>query len=321
MQINLVNRAVTSLLSIAFLTMVAILSFAVPVCGTMTLQTFNANANNRFNNHSSFIGNPYDWSGVGRGTSGRWGVMISPSYFLSANHFAPSGAMRFYETNNSSGAFEDHNIDGASPGQISFTIGSTTYNSDLWLGKLTTPVSSAIAKYPILDLPTLNDYDNRLLYTFGLNIGSPGSVTSVLLGQNRIDPGSYQLAADSGTTGVVYLFDYDNPGGVGASESRVENGDSGGPSFNLAMGSIPALVGIHWFQYEEYNTPGVPSSGVKSTGSGDTFVPWLINEIQAEMTGGETLTLIPEPNSVFLALSGIVIAVLGRRRKSRQNAA
>ena len=32
----------------------------------------------------AFIGQPYDWSGVGLSSNGSWATMISPTYFVSA---------------------------------------------------------------------------------------------------------------------------------------------------------------------------------------------------------------------------------------------
>src|SRR4051812_20267083 len=94
----------------------------------------------RFLNDPSFIGAGYNWSGVGRGVNtvtntdvGSWGTMISPSYFISANHFSPAAvgatALRFYYTNSTSGGFEDH----------TFTAIGAIAGSDLWLRQAHTP--------------------------------------------------------------------------------------------------------------------------------------------------------------------------------------
>lgn len=261
----------------------------------MTVQTYSANSHDRFQNNAAFIGNPYDWSGVGRGTAGRWGVMISDSYFLSANHFAPSGTLRFYYSNDPSGSFEDATIDSG------VQIGT----SDLWLGKLDNPVSSSVAKYPILALPSVSNYENRTIFTFGLTGGSPGGPTTVRLGRNQIDPGT--IALYNAGTNAAYQFDWDNPtGGVGADESYLATGDSGGPSFNLALGSIPALTGIHWAVATLTPPPYI---------SLDTFVPYYINAIQNEMDG-EFLTLIPEPSTMALmVVGGSWLVVAARRRR------
>src|SRR5690349_5493775 len=66
----------------------------------LTVQGYSAQTAgmyDRFLNDPSFIGSGYNWSGVGRGINtisnadvGSWGTMISPSYFISANHFSPA---------------------------------------------------------------------------------------------------------------------------------------------------------------------------------------------------------------------------------------
>ena len=278
----------------------AMLCFALLWAGAaaqaaMVLQSYNANQHDRFQNNAAFIGNPYNWSGVGRGTAGRWGVMISDSYFLTATHFVPSGTLRFYHTNNPAGTFEDHLI--ASGQQIA--------GSDLWLGKLQDDVTASVQKYPILDLPTLSAYNNRTIYTFGLTGASEGDADDVRLGRNQIDPNSYGFATVGPSTGAAYTFDFDNPGGVGADESFLQGGDSGGPSFNLAAGVTPAITGIHW---AISTNPIVLSI--------DTFVPFYIANLQAAMIG-EDLMLIPEPTSGLLLALGSIL-VMGTIRRSRR---
>ncbi len=257
----------------------------------------------RFLNDPSFIGNPanwpagdptgnnpYPWSGVGRGVDGRWGTMISPSYFLSASHFAPSGTLRFYYTNDPNGGFEDHTI-------VSSVV--RIGGSDVWLGQLDAPVSSSVAIYPILSLSNNNKYGGLGIATFGLsdtNNGVEGTATTVRLGTNNIDVTSpfgnghvVQQQTIAPSTGLVYAYDYNptipNPNNSSQNisqpnESFLNPGDSGGPSFFLYAGASPALVGIHWFASD-----GNPSF------SGDTFVPGYISAIQAAMTG-ETLSTV-----------------------------
>ena len=246
----------------------------------------------RFLNDAAFIGNPtnwpagappvsnpFPWTGVGRGTNGRWGTMISPSYFLSASHFPPSGTMRFYYSNDPSGGFEDRAI--TAVGQIP--------GGDLWLGKLEMAVSSNVAIYPILSLAQNSHYGGLGISTFGLTDvpGVEGDATSVRLGTNQIDIsapyGNHNVIQNvivSGATGFAYAYTYDlnNPIPL-PNESYLQPGDSGGPSFFLYAGASPALVGVHWF-----NNPN-PSY------SGDTFVDHYTVAIQALMIG-ETLTTI-----------------------------
>jgi hypothetical protein len=233
--------------------------------------------------------------------------MISPHYFLSAYHFAPAltHALRFYETNDPSGAFEDHAIESG------MRIGDT----DLWLGKLDAPVTSA-AIYPILNLPTHWDYEGLVIYTFGRSDTTPQE-TNVRLGRNNIDFVTFGSDPDSdGSTGEILVFDFDYPtGGVGADESHLQPYDSGGPSFAV-LGGSPALVGIHWFIGDD---PVVYSA--------DSFVPDYITQLNAamaELGEGEfdeqVTVLVPEP-SVLVMLLGLGVGCLAwsaRRRASRR---
>jgi len=254
------------------------------VSATMKLRSFAPEKHDRFFDPSdpgkAFIGDPYDWSGVGRDT--HWATMISPSYFLTANHFHPQvgSSLYFYETNDPNGSREIHTIESGT------VIGGT----DLWLGRLAVPVSRSIAKYPILSLPDNSHYDDRELYTFGLSNG-PHSPTNVRLGRNQIDADSCGLAPDDiHPESMIYLFDYDPVDGMGADESHLRHGDSGGPSFTIFKDS-PTLVGIHWFIWELGEDPVV-------VGSADTFVPEYTDQISAAMTD-EKLILLPEPVFVW----------------------
>jgi hypothetical protein len=275
---------------------------------TMTIRGFSAANNERFYTGTTppkaFIGEDYDWSGVGRkdvtGFS-RWVTMISPSYFVSAMHYAPGiggASVKFFYGNDPNGGFETRSV--SERWQID--------GSDLCLGKLSSPVSSNVAKYPILDLPSLSDYNNRIIYTYGLSVewGSE-TATTVRLGRNNIDPYSFYDRTVEGTTGFCYLFDYDTTGGQGNDESRIDYGDSGGPSFTIVNG-IPTLVGIHWFKGTLEN--GTPVSG-------DTFIPNYIDDIKAKMFGsGESLqTLVPEPGAMMLLASGMLACFLWSFRR------
>jgi len=244
----------------------------------MIIQSYAPYRHDRFYDPSdpnkAFIGDPYNWSGVGK--YAEWATMVSPSCFLSANHAHPGSWLFFYETNNPYGPVETRRVES----------GRQIAGTDLWLGKLTEPVGRNIAKYPVLSLPRNEDYDHRVIYTFGLS-SAPPSPSNVSLGRNTIDPDSYQLMTDDrGSTGMAFLFDYDNPGGVGADESYLQRGDSGGPSF-VIYEDTPALVGIHWLMWQSGGYP-------VTVGSADTFVPHYVDQIAAAMDG-ESLIRLPEP--------------------------
>lgn len=249
----------------------------------MTLRLYDETKHDRFyvGDDKAFIGDPHDWSGVGRGTY--WATMISPSFFLSANHWhQDSGSLYFYkyETNDPTEVPQEHEYQIATGQQIADT--------DLWLGKLSAPQTD-VATYPILFKSDFeSDYDNMEIYTFGLSDKTP-TRRNVRLGRNNID-----LVQDDPPW--ISEFVYDDPG-LGADESYLQSGDSGAPSFVIFDGS-PALVGIHWGIDED---PDIDYSY-------DTFVPAYITEINAAMAtlnGGsldEQVTVVPEPATLVMLL-------------------
>lgn len=249
---------------------------------TMILQSYSPQKHDRFHDPSdpnkAFIGDPYDWSGVGR--NWRWATLISPSYFVTAEHYKQGNGTTLY--------FYTTNDPAETPEQRVIQSGQRIAGSDLWLGKLTTPVSTHVQFYPILGLPEHSDYDDLEIYTFGLSVDRfSATATTVRLGRNNIDPDSIAPRTEgeppNAVTGQTFLFDFDNPGGVGDDESYLQAGDSGGPSFVIHDGA-PALVGVHWFIWEDENQPEI-------VGSGDTFVPEYIADLNAAMVG-EQVTVV-----------------------------
>jgi hypothetical protein len=250
--------------------------------------------NDRFLNDPSFIGQPYDWSGVGLSSNGAWATMISPTFFVSANHDHPGigNTITFHTDNNPSGTSYTYTVDS--------TYYQTTYNgygSDLYLGKLTTPVAANIAKYPVLALANDSAYSNLMMWTYGY----PNRV-----GKNNIDSiEELNMVPSYGDTRVMY-YDYNATGGQGADEAYLEPGDSGGPDFVVENGAL-ALVGIHFVN------SGAVFNGASS---GSSFVPYYVSQLDAHMTGGEQVTIVPEPASLLLLLAGTFsFAFYGWRRR------
>src|SRR5262249_50063222 len=129
-------RAAIALISIC------LVGFPAAARATMEIQALdNAGANppqslinqyDRFQNGANFIGIAYNWSGVGQAyesappnqveVNGSWATMISPSYFISANHFNPVNlngqpppnntnpynVLRFSYTNDTQGGYEEY---------------------------------------------------------------------------------------------------------------------------------------------------------------------------------------------------------------------
>ena len=87
-------------------------------------------------------------------------------------------------------------------------------------------------------------------------------------------------------------FAYHATGGQGFDEAYLEPGDSGGPSFEVVKGSL-AVVGMHF--YNSY-PPAIYDGAV----SGDSFAPFYISQLDANMSGGQQVSAIPEPACLSL---------------------
>ncbi len=229
----------------------------------------------RFNNDPSFIGSAFNWSGVGHANDATWATMISPSYFVSANHYHPGtgDTVKFFYSNDPMAGSETRTVIG----------GTQIGNGDIWLGELDAPVSAQVAKYPIFSLPYGDSYYDTepVIYTFGIGTGSD-VYTQQRLGRNQIDSVRTDLL-DIGDPypGYNFRWDYQNPGGIGPNESVVQSGDSGGPNFvlvNAGGGSLPAVIGM--------NLTYTP------VGSGSSFIPQYIGGLQASMAGGDQPSLV-----------------------------
>ncbi|MBM4090513.1 MAG: hypothetical protein FJ276_13985 [Planctomycetes bacterium] len=244
----------------------------------------------------AFLGQPFDWSGVGR-TSDEWVTMVSPSYFLSAAHLAPDtdDSVTFYPGNDKS----TPRVYTVAQGGHQVLVNGTP--TDLWLGRLTTPLVEGhhINYYPVLSLGSPASYLGKELYNYGL---------TDRVGRNVLD--ELVSVTLGGSTGLSMVYDYDNNDvpDVGGDETFLQSGDSGGPSFTVWNGKL-ALLGIHWFNGKPTGEPWF---------SGDTFVPHYIDAINGGM-GDHRLTLVPEPSGLALWACGglLVIACVWRGRMRR----
>jgi hypothetical protein len=221
--------------------------------------------------------------------------MISPSYFVSANHFHPGigDTLYFHYSNDPSGGVEARTV----------VAGSQISSGDVFLGQLSAPVSASVAKYPILNVPSpgssFYNTSSPTIYTFGrAGAEVAGGSVSQRLGLNNIDktmfdnvdldPNHPNTVVESG-----YDFYWNYNGGQGADESHVNSGDSGAPDFvmvNVNGTNMPALVGTNFFQT-------LNGSNVVD-GSGSVLIPYYSSggtgnqSIKSAMAGsGEQPTL------------------------------
>ena len=153
---------------------------------------------------SAFIGQGLDFSGVGsvNGASGGgpWATMISSQYFLTAYHFPATSysTVTFFPGNTTAGGGDTFNVDtsfgqalyyNSSTGAVSLTGGAGFLPANVYIGRLTTPIpaSDDIASYPVLELPSTNNFAAYV----GMTIYNYGS--SDLVGRNVISSISTQL--------------------------------------------------------------------------------------------------------------------------------
>ncbi len=259
----------------------------------------------RFANSSDFIGSAFDWSGVGRTAGGRWGVLISPSFMLSAAHFPPGlgDAVRFYTSNDPTGSYVERHV----LSNVTLTDSGTRVGSDLVLTKLDGP-ATGIATYAIGN--PASSLVGEELFVWG-QADNPNSYLNMRLGRNEVTEVVPAFTA-GGLVGTadIFLYDYNRVGGLGPDEARLVAFDSGGPTFVDGPGGL-ALVGTHWFIYNA--DPLVPGS---LSGSGDTLITSFINEINTAMaiTSSDRVTVaaVPEPTSFAWLAVGLL---LHRRRR------
>ncbi len=260
----------------------ALLALAVPASqarAAMTIWNYQPKKHDRFYSapDRAFIGEAYDWSGVGwssgeypggEPTPGRsdWATMISPQYFLAARHAKPEFGedVTFYEGNTRTPA-ESH----------TYEVDSWSRNwGDLYLGRLTQPISANIAYYPILELPSNegNANKNKIFFAYG---------RTDRVGRNKIDEVRDETAGGFTTRTMKYDYDHGTVGGgVGDDENLLESGDSGGPSF-IDEGGELALIGAHWLRWGSNPDPG---EGIASS---DSFVPHYIDFLHPYVNGGD----------------------------------
>jgi hypothetical protein len=260
---------------------------------TMIVRSFQALRHERFysGNDKAFIGDPYDFSGVGQGTSGQWATLISDCFFISATHSHPGIGtnVTFWETNSLSGPSHTYSVMG----------GQQILGTDLWVGFFAAAVDASLARYPILDLPSASDYLGLTAFNYGVNHR---------VGLNILE--DVQFVGPGFPNEIGFIYDYDNSDtpSLGGDETFLQGGDSGGPSFSVVSGLL-ALTGIH---------SGI-TDNVPGTNEGELFVdgavPAYIDEINDVLDDkGQSLTLIPEPATGALLLFGSLLAASRRGR-------
>lgn len=291
---------------------------AVGLAATVSLQAvvidgFSAERHNRFagtfpsapvpNTSASFIGDGYDWSGVGwdAGLATRNIALISSQYFVFATHYAPGSTLHFFSPT----------LYAANPGNPAAAVVSYTWNaantytfqlpgaptiSDFAVGRLDTPINSAhgLASYPILNLGSLVPYLGLELLVYGFS----SATTSPTIGRNVVDGFEWidvRGGDNQDETFAVFHFDENQ-----ADSAAYQGGDSGGPLFSAFQGEL-ALVGTH---------SAVGTSGGKWVNF-DNFIPVYLDQM---FDRGITFETVPEvPALGVAALLGLLSVGYCRR--------
>lgn len=271
---------------------IGLLAVAAPAVADMFLQGVNGDhamsaTHDRFYTapaggaERAFIGEGYDWSGVGRSSNGAWITMISPSYFVSANHYHPGAGdtITFHENNNPAGATHAYTV-----ASFGYDTNYAGQSSDLWLGKLTVPLSRKhhIAIYPVLALAA---GDAAYAGVFMFAYGAPDRVGTNTIGAIVDD---FEIGR---TRTMRYWFDAAEGTGTGAGDCHLIGGDSGGPSFAIVGGKL-ALVGVHFTTNDTNGVFDPEDSWPFGFGwSGDSFVPFYLDQLDANMAGEHAITV------------------------------
>ncbi len=197
----------------------------------------------------------FDWSGVGITQSpgqGLWATMISDTYFISAYHTGIGGSsspVHFYGTNAIANGYDDYN---STTNETNLTIDSTfgqkIAGTDIWLGRLTSAPSSAIARYPLIQRDGTANYAgylNTSIYVVGY-ADSFSDYNYFRLGTNNISStGNLVLDNIHGTLTTTYNFIKDPGAGDDEVGFYSGGGDSSGPTFAKGPTGKLALTGIH----------------------------------------------------------------------------
>jgi len=277
---------------------------------------FSAAANDRFANNPAFVGSGFDFSGVGRDANGKWGVMLSPTVFISANHAAPGGSLVFYPGNNPA----------ATPVTISISSGQALGGSDLYIGRLSSPIPSSITSYSYFNIPLTeagfysSAVANLPAFIGGISVSGNaygGPVTNQVIGTNRIEAFLEDVTANgAGGVSDVLVTVANQPGdtvfGYNPTyyEAQLNGGDSGSPllvlsgsqlvvagtALGVGTGDIDPGAGVATREFSAYTYTG--------------SYAWLIQNYIA-------ISAVPEPAvSILPAIFAFAMIHRERRRKS-----
>ncbi|MCA9197791.1 MAG: PEP-CTERM sorting domain-containing protein [Planctomycetales bacterium] len=281
--------------------------------GAMIIDSFQSVRHDRFANSSQFIGanmgDAFDLSGIARASDGRWVTMISPSHFISAYHFRPelNSTVEFIQGNDANGLRTTRQV----------VEGQQVGNTDLWIGRLDSPVDDGIKIYPMAqDVgimgPTVYQIGNSPSGKLGDNVTTDFAVGRNILdrfGNTQLNDSFFHYAGYTDDTALGDLTGGSQPeANLIQDETFYQEFDSGAPTLIFQNGKIE-LLGIHSFIAEISTAP--PHTTVERRFSGDVYLPTYHSQIESTMA-----TLVPEPSAASLLALGL-LAWFAIQRKRR----
>lgn len=228
---------------------------AATISGANDVANHSAETNDRFQNDGSFIGNGYDFSGIGRTQDGNWATRIGSNYFISANHFHPGTGenVKFYSSNDPSGPSYTYATAGG------FHIAGT----DLWIGYFNEALDSSLKTYSYNTTAANSLADtgvaNTDVFMLGNSItsdaayGGAGKLTDVVVAQNQaeswLEAGTTTVVAPgvnnnfASAAGWDQIVTFKNLSGDTENtfknhEGQLQSGDSGSPLLSFAGGEL-----------------------------------------------------------------------------------
>lgn len=287
-------------------------TFAGTVEAASSVQSFSPETNDRFANDPAFVGTGFDFSGIGRDSSGRWLTMLSDRVFISANHLAPGGTVTFFPGNDPL----------ATPVTATISEGERIGTTDLWIGRLGTALPGSIASYGFstVSLTEANFAASSLANAFsfmggisptGTGYGASVS-TNETVGTNRIE--GFQedvfVASADNATGDVLITVQNNAGDSAYGythttyETNLASGDSGSPLLMVSGGDL-VVAGIAL-------GVGTATIGPAETQPRDFTAFTYTGSYSSEIQDYLDATLVPEPS--FALLAGLGLVFVRRRR-------
>jgi autotransporter-associated beta strand protein len=282
---------------------IAALSLAVgggldSVARALDITGYSATVNDRFssgfptapiaNTDASFIGLPYDWSGVGwSATDGTKGFgFISPQHYLVARHYGGASTIRFVSPDGTLRSVSQDSVTATNYGVIfqGQTVG------DLSVGTLVNPAPASwqMARYAVLDAnsssTTNNSYNTAPLLVYGRGPNGSSSprigsavVNGTFLGglESAVTTNYADVQLQTGDSGSPIFIPWTNPNG--AAELTILGNNAGTDfatqnAFNYfanstLMGVINGIVNADGFALR---VTGAPSASWQGGGAGPT---------------------------------------------------